>query len=195
MAVIDKALTTLADVKSYLGLTANTHDALLEMLINQMTVFVEMECGNRTFKYDEDADPIEEIVDGDYDGTKRNKIFLKTWPIVEIVSIEVNDGDYNNPTWSAVAGTDYTLNPSSGTIYMSSGLNKGNQNYKIVYKGGFADIPLDLQLCCIKIVAKEFDKRRSQGILNEGLGGGSASWNENIDPSAQRIFRKYRNFF
>jgi len=49
MSVISNALTSLALVKQFLGITTSTNDALLENLINYVSTFIETSCGKRRF--------------------------------------------------------------------------------------------------------------------------------------------------
>jgi len=191
MAVLDYALTSLDNVKMYLfnSTSGTTYDDLLEMLIDEVTVMIEMECGDRRFK--NSGDNIEEY----YSGVEGGKIvFPKAWPIEEVIGVEVNSGTQGNPTWEPIDTDTYSVDYNSGMIYIGTKFSIGIGNYKVVYKGGYDEIPKDIEMAAIKMVAKEFDKRRSQGIVSEGGGGNNASWNENVDPSAERIFQKYRRF-
>lgn len=196
MAVVSYALCSLSDVKSFLGISVSTYDSLLEILIDSVTDWIESECGGRRFK-DEGAD-IEEVYDGDFDSTGRRKIFLRRYPVNEIdetQGIEFNLGTQGTPSWTKQSREDWTLIPDRGEIVFDAPLIQGKQNIRLSYQGGFTTIPNDLRLACIKMVAKEFDKRNSQGATQESVGGGSVTWNENIDPSAIKLFQKYRMFY
>lgn len=192
MPVVAYALTSLTAVKAYLGISVSTYDAILESLIDECTVWIENELGGRRIFNDEED--VTEYHDGD-DGTGKNKIFPKRWPIVSITSLSYNSGTPGTPVWTAYTADDYELDKEAGIIYMGSALPRGIQCLKLVYEAGFADIPLDLSIACKKMVAKEFDKRKSQGVTQEGVGGGNVTWNENVDPSVSQVFKKYRRFF
>lgn len=191
MAVLAYALTTLTKVKAYLGISVSTFDTVLETLIDGCTEWIEEECGNRRF-FDAGTDATE-YHDGDYDSTGRNKIFPKRWPINSITSISYRTGNLGSPTWVAFTTNDYEKNDDAGIIYLS--LPSGRQNIKLIYKGGYTTIPADLDMACVKLVAKEFDKRKSQGLTQESVGSASISWNEDIDPEVKRIIRKYSRIF
>lgn len=199
MALKSNALTSVANVKAYLSpwIAGTTYDTLIEMLIDGVSQLIEKECGSRVFNVTDDD--VVELLDGDWDGTGRCKLFPKRYPIVSITSIEYKTGSLDNPTWTAFNASDYTYDEEAGIIYFTASLSSikpNRQNIRLTYKGGYAaaDLPSDLQMCCLKMVAKEFDKRRSQGATSESVGGGNVSWNEDIDPSAKAIFRKYRRF-
>ena len=47
MTLLDYALVSLEDVKSFLGITTTTHDTLLTMIINMVTEQIETRCDRR----------------------------------------------------------------------------------------------------------------------------------------------------
>lgn len=198
MALNSNALTTVANEKSYLGLTVSTHDTLLELLINACSEWIENECGNRTLQ--DSGEDITELHDGDFDGTNRNKIFPKQWPLNSITSIEYKTGSLSSPTWVEFTTDEYTTDDVAGIIYFTgftsglSSIHPNRQNIRLIYQGGFTTTPSDLELACLKMTAKEFDKRKSQGVTKEGVGGGAVDWNEELDPSVSKIINKYRRF-
>jgi len=181
-------MATNTQVKTYLGISAATYDAFLEALIDEATVWIENEIGGRRIKAD--ASDVTEYHDG---GADKCKVFAKIYPITSITSISYKTGSNSSPVWTAYSVDDYDVDLTTGVLTFSS-LPAGIQNIKLIYKAGFSSVPKDLELACIKLVAKEFDKRKSQGVLSESVGGGSVSWNENVDPSVLSIIRKYRRF-
>lgn len=194
MGVLTYALTSLTKVKNYLGIAAgvSTYDTVLEYLIDSVTLWIEGECGGR--RLFDGATEVTEYYDGD-DGTGKSKIFLKRYPVQSITSVSYNSGTSGTPTWTAFDADDYERDDNEGVLHFLSSLPKGRQNIKVKYKSGYVTtIPQDLDVACCKMVAKEFDKRKSQGVLSESVGGGSVSWNENVDPSVLSVIRKYRRF-
>lgn len=186
MALASNALTTVANVKSFLQISVTTYDTLLELLVNSVSEWIENECG-RVFK--DSASNIVELHDGE-----GSMIFPRQWPINSIASIESRSGSLGAPTWTAYTTNDYTYDSRAGIIYFATPVFCDKQNIRLTYQGGFLTIPSDLELACIKMTSKEFDKRKSQGVPQEGVGGGSVTWNENVDPSAIKIIQKYRRF-
>lgn len=193
MALETYALTTVALVKTYLGISVSTYDTLIEDLIDACTDWFEHECGGRRF-FSAGAD-VTEYYDGG-DGRSKTRIFAKKYPIISVTSISYNSsGNYSSPTWTAFsASTEYIRKDASGEIYFPGGLPQGMQNLRLIYQGGFAVIPNDLDLACRKMVAKEFNKRKSQGATNESIGGGSITWNEDLDPSITRLVNYYKTY-
>lgn len=182
---------TVAQIKTYLDETSTTWDTVLENLIDECTLWIEKYCGGRRFL--QSGNDITEY----YDGSDKNKIFLRSWPIISITSISYATGDFDNPTWTPfVAASEYKRDDRKGVLNFVA-LPQGIQNIKVVYKGGYTAanlVPDDIRIALKKLVAKEFNKRKSQGITGESIGGSSVSWNENIDPSIQEILDQYRMF-
>lgn len=200
MALETYALTTVALVKTYLGISVTTYDTLIEDLINGCTDWFEHECGGRRFFSSAD---VTEYYDGGEIGAypgeasrHKTRIFTKKYPIISITSLSYNSsGNYSSPTWTAFsATTEYIRKDESGEIYFPGSLPLGFQNIQLIYKGGYATIPHDLEIGCRKMVAKEFSKRKAQGATNESIAGGSIDWNEDLDPSITRLVNYYKAY-
>lgn len=195
MALVAYALCTVNDVKQHLfnSTAGTTYDTLIEDFINSCTDWIEAECGRR-FKNLGFVISNEAHSGGDGGGN----IFTKNYPIVSVTSFQVNGGTQANPAWESLNEDDFSIDSDSGIIYVSGGLSKGNLNYRITYEAGYGTVPYDLKLACIKMVSKEFDKRRSQGVLNESSGGASTQWHEAWQGDNTQdfylIIRKYRRF-
>jgi len=191
MAADPKDLTTIADVKTLLNITASTWDTLLQSLVTAASKFIANYC-DRDF-CDAGSD-VTEYYDG-YDGEIKT-LRLKKYPITSITSIGSRIGSFTNPTYYTYdAATQYVFKPESGEVNFTFRLPAGHQNVKVIYRGGYAvgAYPLDLVLACQKIVAKEYLKRMSQGITNERIGEAGVNWNEDLDPMAAQYLTYYRN--
>jgi hypothetical protein len=195
--------TTLDRVKLYLfnDISNTEYNFLLLNLINEVSSWMQGEMGGRRV-LDTGSDETE-IYDGDYDNTGRSKIFLKSWPLISVTSVEEKTGSLSSPTWVTIDRDNYEIDEDSGIIHFDfytpfgsfrPSLPRGRRNLRVTYRGGYTATPEDLASCANKMIAKEFDKRNSQGITQESIGGGTVTWNELIDPSAERIFKKYRRF-
>lgn len=190
MAAQSYSFVSVADMKSMLDISESTWDSILEDLIDQCTKFIMNFCGGRTF-LGTGSDATEY-----YDGTDQNKLFLKNFPIISVTSISYRSGGtYATPTWTAFdADNDYIRDDVKGIIFFGP-MPRGRQNIQVVYKAGYADaasVPDDLHLAVRKLVAKEFGRRKSQGALNESLGGASIQWNEKMDDGVKDILDSYK---
>lgn len=190
MALHEATFVTVAEAKSHIDETSTTWDTVIESLINEVTFYAMNYCGGRRF-----IAPSSDLVEL-YDIEQgQRKIFLNSWPIKSITSVSYSSGPYNSPTWTAYnAATDFIQDARRGVLHFAS-LPFGLQNIQITYKGGYdgaSNVPHDLKLAIIKEVAKEFNKRKSQGIQNESIGGGSITW-EKVEP-LNSILDNYRRF-
>lgn len=196
MSIVAYALTTLSKVQTFTGESGNT--TLLEMLIDDCTGFIENYCGNRRFVgdyTDESGDDTLDDVTQYYDGKGGHILQLDRYPIESITSISWATGDLNAPTWNLYdPKSEYIFKPSTGEVIFLAPIPAGTQNLKVIYKGGYDpdEIPTDLQMACTKLVAREFNRRKSQGILNESIGGGSISWSEDIPTDVKKTLDSYK---
>lgn len=206
MASVIYALTIPADVKTYLGETSSTYDTVFQNLINQCTDWIEDYCGNRRFvadtcngtAYDGTVLSRTEYYDGNEFGksTKRT-IQLRGWPIISITTVSYATGDLDNPTWTDYdPKSQFVKSPLTGELKFFASLPTGYQNMRVVYKAGWAgaDLPKNLSLACIQLVAAAFNKRRSQGIEAESIGGGSITWEKLMNDEVKGILDSYRRF-
>lgn len=193
MALNAWALTTVAEVKTYLTIAVSTYDTLLEDLIDSCSDWIEAMAGGRRFK--DIGTDVTQYYDGGERNRERKRIFLKNFPINAFTSVAYSSGPYDALVWTSFsAASDFIRADLRGELYFPGGLPAGVQNIRVVYKGGYTTIPDDLNLACKKLVAKEFNKRKAQGFTNESVGGGSIGWNEKVDPSVRDILNRYRDF-
>ena len=109
--VVTYALTTLASVKEFLGITDASQDARLESLIDSITDQIEGMCGGRRFALETQTN---ELHDGGED-----KVFLKNFPIDQssnIVVVERRSGTISNPTWVAFQVDEFVVYEGAGYI-------------------------------------------------------------------------------
>ena len=83
-----------------------------------------------------------------------DQVFLRNFPIVEILSVYENGEELDAPTGQAAGDGDWDYYKDEGIIYKSSGyFNPGRQKVKVTYKSGLAeteaDIPEDVKLACV----------------------------------------------
>ncbi len=170
MAVVAHALTTLAKVKSYLGITDTDNDVLLEELIDNVTEFVEGQLMGRRIKKTSYVDEL-------HDGGEED-IFLLNYPIIEppTVTGDFRSGTIENPTFQAFQVNDFVVYNNGGFIHFFFRTPRGARNLRFTYDGGFTTIPDDLDLLAKQIVAKLFQRRNAQGIKKETVEGSSIEY-------------------
>lgn len=96
-------------------------------------------------------------------GRGQSVLWLHATPITSITSVEI----YCNGTLSeTVASTDYTVNLTTGRLYLhgtTAQHGEGELNIKVVYTGGWTDVPGDLQESALLLMT--LDKRRRDGLI------------------------------
>lgn len=204
------AVITTAQFKTYAGITVTTWDTLLGVLIPACQAEVESYC-NRLF----DTATYTETFDGDNSG----QLQLSNYPITSITSVS-----YVGPDGTTVAmpSTSYryeantgllTLVPvsySKSTAYDTMGnplnewtygprYNRGFQNYRVVYVGGYSSMPADLQLAMYEYVASKFNPIKNgatadTNLLSESIGDYSYTRKDDtqLGDNVTRLFRTWR---
>lgn len=143
-------IACLLELKTYLGITTASEDALLTMLLDSANDFVEGYIGR-------------EIASASYteyfDGDGQREILLNNYPVASITSFEENTGTLNVPVWTAIDASTYKLSPNVGKIFMYCFKRRGFQNYKVVYTAGYTTIPGDIKLATLKIASGYYNRR------------------------------------
>jgi len=138
MAVIDRALLSLEDVKNYLEIDSDdtSQDTLLEALINSATKVFERHCGCYFVENEvATADAPEK-----HDGTGTDEVMTDYWPIRTITQVRSNP--YTG-TAQTLASTDYLLYASEGRIKLRTdtstitAFGRCPQEIEIAYKAGY----------------------------------------------------------
>lgn len=166
-------LTTLDNVKSYLGITDATDDGFIDsILIPGVQITIENYC-NRHFDV------------ATYTSEQHNinhKIFTKESPIISVQNIVRLDGSIINTMPDSNSMTNYRL--FKGYIelldykYLTMGnrlkyVNAEESYVEIDYTAGFAIPPADLALAAIKLIAIEYKDSREDRLGIDSMGEGA----------------------
>ncbi len=190
MAAYD--LTTTANVKAQLDIGVTTWDTLFDRLVTSCSVWIENYCGGLRFK--NSGSDVTEYFDGDPDGQGNKIIFVKNTPIISLTSVAYSTGALDSPTWNVYDPEFYYVkNNNTGEIFFDA-LPIGRQNIRVIYQGGYNAIPEDLSEACIELVCKIYNRRKSEGVLNESVGGASVSWDKELNTELRKTLNRYRNY-
>lgn len=160
-------LTTVANVKAYLGVAGSADDALIENLIDRVTNFIQKYCNRKFTKsnYDEY-----------YDGSGAGYLFLPNYPIVSVSLLEI-DGIIKT-------STDYAIYVDAGMIRLKNGkFSEGVLNVHVLYTAGYSTIPKDLEQACTELVAMKYYSRGTEkfGVTARNFGeGGTISYERTL---------------
>lgn len=165
------SLTTLANVKAFKNIAGTEHDAELARLIPMADALIARYCG-RTFE----AASVTE-----YHSTRAAipRLALARPPVTAITSIHDDpDRQYGSGTL-LTPGTDYVLeDPEAGIVAFDQYTVLGGiNNLKVVYDGGYATIPADLEQAAIEIVwlTRDLGDQALLGILSKSIADGSVT--------------------
>lgn len=176
------ALTTLADVKVWLGINGTADDVLLQRLIDAAGDFIEAWC-NRSFAVGAHSD-------------KRNGaggvcLMLANRPVQSVQAVTV-DGVAIPAAANGRGGYVY----DDMAVQLTGGYRfaPGRLNVEVQYTAGYAVIPPDVAQACIEIVALKYKERDRIGVASKGLAGETSTFSLRDMPDAARaLLTQYRN--
>jgi hypothetical protein len=151
-------LCTLADVKTYLGITDTNSDAVLTAMVTNVSALIESYC-NRTFASTAYVET--------RNGTGGMQLFMRQGPVISVSAVSI-DGIAQVP-----APTPTTLGyiVDEDTIWLrNAAFTRGIQNVTVSYTAGYGSIPADVIQSCIEVVAYHYAKRTRIDKSSETLG-------------------------
>jgi len=200
MDLLSYALTNLARVKTFLGISGTSDDTLLTSLINTCTEFIENYC-DRRFKQTAYTNEL-------YNGSGINKLLLKNYPVDEnsTFKLEKRSSDLNEDDWDEVDTEYYHIHYEKGIVENVRNIfERYPRHYRITYTAGYdydnSDTYLegagagDLEYACWKLVSKVYQQRKQPGnVQSESLGDYSVTFRKEsmADPEIKSILDKYK---
>ena len=144
---ISLPLVTRAEYKSYMGISSNTSDSAIDNLIPKVSDLVKTIC-RRSF-IDYVGTPKIEYTEG---GTEA--IQLDEYPVLSILSLEYSE-DYGKTYTTLTEYTDFVLSKATNSLrpILTSVFPEAINGYRITYTAGYDDIPADLKLVTLDIIA------------------------------------------
>lgn len=178
-------LIELEDFKNHIDLNTNDDDATITTYILGVGEFLRNKLGRAI-----EEEEVEEIFDGD---NLKDTIFLANYPVRELTSLKYRTGTFGSPVWNDFNVDDYLPNLAEGTILLEA-VYSGLQNIKVNYWAGYAaeDIPNALKVAVLKLVAKVYNKRRSDGFSTEEVAGASINWDSFMSSDIVELINPYR---
>ena len=178
-------LVQLSEVKSWLGITTTNDDALLSLLITQISAWADGYT-NRT------------LYTGTYttecDGKGERRKIVPNWPITGVSSVVI-DG-VSIPASPDGIRPGFTFNTVLPRITLVGyNFNVGMGNVFITYTAGFAVFPQNLVLAAKQLIAARYRGRAWTGKASAGgMAGQSATYftHDEATPEVLRILDSYR---
>lgn len=155
---------SLADVKSFLGISGAGSDTRLNTLIAAATLQIEGYCGRILAQR-----TVTELLDAD---DAYSAIVVSRFPIISLTSVKFDD----------VAQTvgDFRASKSSGVLRVAAGGTFPIGLLEFVYEAGYATIPVPIGEACIRLVAALYNSNgQAIGVKSETVEGvGSVTYGE-----------------
>ena len=198
--IVSDALTTLARVKIFLGLTSDSQDARLIMLINQATGVIK--------RYTKRNLKSATYTQEEYDGTGEKTLILKQFPVTTLTLLEENNAGDNSDDWETIDAEDY-FSYSDGRIILNTGsFVEAPQRYRATYDAGFLidfdneedtslhTLPFELEYACQKLVSSFLNSGKAEALKSSKVGDITLVFNQSImnDEELKAILDKYTNF-
>ena len=144
-------LCSRSDVKSYLGLTGESYDAVIDLLIPAASEAIERLCRRRFAS----ADHTEY-----HDGGGKDRLVLEHRP-ASAVSGVWDDLDREFSSDTKLDADDFVLDSDRGLLILRTGtFADGVRNVKVTYTAGYSETPDDVTHACIMLAAAWFHRGR-----------------------------------
>lgn len=176
-------LTTLVNVKSWLGITSTTDDALLTRLITAESSYIQTWI-SRT------------IASTAYNETRSGSgtpiMVTAQYPIISVSSLKINENTIPATTSALVPGYMFLNRTITLIGYV---FTNANMNVKIAYTAGYATTPPDIEQACIELVSIRYRERDRIGASSKSIGGESISYITDAFPDSVRvILNNYKDY-
>lgn len=210
--LVSYALVGLDNTKIFLGITDNSKDDVIRLMINMATDYIETQTGRRFIS---GVNTYEK-----HDGNGTDQIQLNNFPLITPpnVILEVNNSVDNTDNWEVINADDYFVDTATGVITRTSSFldfetagdadevlsevrfSHGKDKYRATYTSGFATVPYDLQYACMTLVGQFYNTKAGSGIKSESLGDHSITYQDITELTSgmkggilEDVLSKYRN--
>lgn len=173
-----KALTTLARAKVFLGIGSDSKDDMITLAINHATGFIEQYC-RRSFLS-------QTYTQEKYDGTGTKVLLLKQFPVTSITSLEQNlNPDNGDANWETIDTKDYFWYADGRIEAYSFTFDRFlayPQKYRATYVAGYKidftqentpashNLPTEIEYATVKLVSGIMNTRRAEGLSSSRIG-------------------------
>lgn len=188
MALKANAITSLEHIKVFLEIKDDSHDSLLELLIDGVSALFDSYCGHQ---FAEATDTTLYL-----DGNGERELELPRWPVTSIATVELND-----IALTEGADEDYVLYSSNHDAYLwktAGTWGTGKKSIKLTtFKAGFtaALMPSDVEVAALKQIGKEYQKWKAKNWAetSRSFPDGSISMStENLLPEVKETLSRWK---
>lgn len=166
-------LTSLENVKGWMGIAGTADDTLLERLITACSSFIQNWI-NRTIASQEYTET--------RNGNGGRSLSFLNYPVTSVSSVLVDGREISGYVFSP---TQLMLNGSCFT--------RGFQNVSITYMAGFATIPTDIEQACIELCALRYKERDRIGQMSKSIAGEVVSFSQkDMSEDIKTLLQQYK---
>lgn len=174
-------LCTLAEVKTYMGITDSNTDDILQQLITAASQFANSYC-SRILKTGSYTDPS--------NGTGGHVLIPVQSPITAVSGLTINDRTIPLSTGTSVMG--YVFDDFA--VYLRCArFSEGYQNVVLSYTAGYVTVPADLNNAVIELVVLKYRTKGQIGVSSRGIAGETISYTgADMSRNTRRVFNTYQ---
>jgi uncharacterized phiE125 gp8 family phage protein len=174
-------LVSLANVKSWLAITATTDDTLLTRLVTAVSQFIQT-----WINRDLASQAYSEIRNG-HGGTVMS---FRDFPVTAVSSVVI-DGN-SIPLAPDTVSLGYRFTETS-LILQGYVFTRGAANVQISYTAGYASIPTEIEQACIELVSLRYRERDRIGHASKSLAGETVQFIvKDMPDSVRTILQNYK---
>lgn len=195
--IVTDALTTLARAKTFLGLSSDSYDSVLTMLINMATSVIKQYTG-RDIKS-------QTYTNQELDGSGSKEIVLKQWPVTAFSTLQYRSVADGSDQWTTIDSDDYYWYEDGRIVFVAGKFTEAPQHYRATYTAGYLidfdneantslhTLPFELEMVCLKLVSLGYNTRRADGLVTSKVGDITLQYKANImsDDTLKTVLDKY----
>lgn len=159
-------ITTVANAKSWLGITGASDDALLARLVSSASDFIQAWLNRQIAS---------QVYVDTWDGGGGKKYSTAAYPISAVSGVVVDGIAIPQSTGSSVPGWVASKTQIALIGYRFS---EGVQNCTATYTAGYATTPTEIEQACIELVGLRYRNRDRIGLNSKGANGETTSYSQ-----------------
>lgn len=204
---VQKALTTLDRAKSFLGISGDSQDTRLTIMINQITGSIEQFLSRKLLS--------QVYTNEEYDGTGTDTLVLKQYPVTAFSKLEVNVSGDATASWETIDTSRYfwyedgrvvLLSPVGGFLDVDAGVFLDQpRKYRATYTAGYEidfsnendpaqhTLPPEIEYSCLKLLGGSLNTGKSLGLQSAKVGDVTMVYRKEIlgDEELMQMLGKY----
>lgn len=185
MALNTNALTTLAMMKTYLGIGVSdtSQDTLIEYFINVTSDAIERYTQRK----------LKQVSITEYqDGRNQDRLLLKEWPASKPSAV-YSDSNWTFDSTTLIDSASYDVTNETDLVLNSGVFPKGKRNIKVVYTAGYSTIPSALEHACILFTENIYMARsdRRNGVNSKSKSGENVTFLDGMTAQIQQLLEPF----